>query len=444
MNYLRFLLFLIATWLLSPAAVSAPLVWHGVTEIASGPGEKGPWQQNDSRYRYVDDPTVLIDSQRNVAVAWVNQSIKDVLFQRYSPDGQAQLQEPVNVSRNPQTFSWLPRMERAPDDPQRIYVLWQEIIFSGGSHGGDMLFARSDDGGTSFSEPMNLSRSIGGDGKGRINAEIWHNGSLDLVAGPNGAVYAAWTEYDGPLWFSRSLDGGKTFSQPQIVAGGKEGLPARAPALALDSKGKIYLAWTHGEDRRANIHLAGSSDKGVTFSEPLIVAPSSGYADAPKLAAGPDGALHLAYAQSEAGPFASYHINYTRSEDGGRSFAPVHTISRPLPASSESAQYASLSVDEAGRIYVVYELYPGSGSEAQGLGVSVSADNGRSFSRPEAVPNSASPDGGINGSQQGKLMDKLAVDNDGNIAVVNSSLKRSEQSRVWLIRGEFTEQQTQR
>ena len=444
MTYLRFLPFLIATSLLSSAVVAAPVAWHGVTEIASGPGEKGPWQQNDSRYHYVDDPTVLIDAQRNVALAWVDQSRKDVLFQRYSANGQVQLAKPVNVSRNPETFSWLPRMERAPDAPDRVYVLWQEIIFSGGSHGGEILFARSNDGGASFSRPLNLSRSIGGDGKGRINAEVWHNGSLDLVAGPNGILYAAWTEYDGPLWFSRSLDGGKSFSTPQIVTGGKENLPARAPALALDGKGKIYLAWTHGESEEANIHLASSTDGGTTFSRPSIVAPSPGYADAPKLAVGPDGTLHLAYAQSEAGPFAAYQVYYTRSEDGGRNFAPARMISSPLPASAESARFPSLDLDAAGRVYVAYELYPDAGNEARGLGISISADEGRSFSRPEAVPNSASPDGGINGSHQGKLMEKLAVNNDGHIALVNSSLKRDVRSRVWLIRGEFAKQQGQR
>ena len=61
----------------------------------------------------------------------------------------------------------------------------QEIIFSGGSHG-DMLFARSDDNDATFSEPLNLSRSMGGDGKGRINVKVWHNGSPDLVSGPDG------------------------------------------------------------------------------------------------------------------------------------------------------------------------------------------------------------------------------------------------------------------
>ena len=86
------------------------------------------------------------------ALAWVDQGRKDVFFQRVD-EGPA-----VNVSRSPETFSWLPRVALAPGNPRNIVILWQEIIFSGGSHGGEMLFARSEDAGASFSAPLNLSR----------------------------------------------------------------------------------------------------------------------------------------------------------------------------------------------------------------------------------------------------------------------------------------------
>ena len=275
------------------AEAPAPLVWHGSMEIAAGRGERGPWQQNASRYDYVDDPTVAVDDKGSVAVAWVEQSRKEVLFQRFSADGSRQLAQPVNVSRSPATFSWLPRIAIAPQAPHHVFLLWQEIIFSGGSHGGDMLFARSSDGGVSFSEPVNLSRSIGGDGKGRINRDIWHNGSFDLIAGPQGALYVVWTEYDGPLWFSHSMDGGKHFSRPQRIAGNHE-KPARAPTLALAPDGTVYLAWTFGEEPSADIHVARFDNQRERFSTPHRVAPSRTYSDAPKLTIGTDGVLQKA------------------------------------------------------------------------------------------------------------------------------------------------------
>jgi hypothetical protein len=413
----------------------AQLVWHGVVEIAAGRGERGPWRQNESRFDYVDDPAVAITETGEVLVAWVEQARKDVFFQRISPDGTKQPAQPLNISRNPATFSWLPRIVFAPDAPQKLFVLWQEIIFAGGSHGGDIFFARSLDGGTTFSEPVNLSNSVGGDGKGRINRDIWHNGSLDLASSADGALYATWTEYDGLLWFSRSTDSGASFSRPQrIVALAK---PARAPSVAVGPDGAVYLAWTTGEDEAADIHLAKSTDGGRSFSAPRVVAPSKGYSDAPKLGIDAGGTLHLVYAESQGGPFDRYHVRYTRSMDGGRTFEAPRDISQPTPKSFAGAAFPALGLDAEGNLYVMWELYHDHRQRPQGLGLVVSRDGGRSFSAPSVVPGSIDPAGGSNGSHQGLLMKKLAVNGRGELAIANSTLKENARSRVWLIRAKM-------
>jgi hypothetical protein len=43
---------------------------------------------------------------------------------------------------------------------------------------------------------------------------------------------------------------------------------------------------------------------------------------------------------------------------------------------------------------------------------------------------------GFSGSQQGLLMEKLAVNAPGAIAVVNSTFKGNETSHIWLFRGQ--------
>ncbi len=450
---LAFAAFAIASSTAVPApaadAGAARLEWLGPIEIATGRGERGPWQQNESRYDYVDDPTVAITDAGEIAVAWVEQRRKDVFFQRLAPDGTRNLREPVNVSRSPETFSWLPRIVAAPNAPQTLYVIWQEIIFSGGSHGGDILFSRSVDGGETFSAPINLSDSIGGDGKGRINRDIWDNGSLDLAAGADGTLYAAWPEYDGPLWFSRSTDGGATFSRPQRVAGGGNAKPARAPALAAGPGRTVHLAWTIGEDDAADIRIVTSTDAGVSFDEPRIVAPSPGHSDAPKLAVDREGTVHLAYAESAGGPFDRHHIRYTRSTDGARSFDAPRDVSTPTPAPNQvpkplpgraptapmGAGYPALSIDSHGRTYVMWEIFQNRREPPRGLALAVSADRGRHFSKPAIIPGSIDPAGGFNGSHQGLLMSKLAVGPAGTVAVVNSSLMQDRRSRVWLMRG---------
>lgn len=431
------LLSAVALFLGCTLSSAASISWHEVIEVAAGRAERGPWRQNESHFDYVDDPAVAIDERGVVAVVWVEQARKDVFFTRFPPD-QKQPTYPINVSRTPRTFSWLPRIAIDPKNSQRIFVLWQEIIFSGGSHGGDILFAFSEDGGVTFREPLNLSRSMGGDGKGRINADVWDNGSLDIAVGADGAVYAAWTEYAGPLWFTRSRDGAK-FSQPMKISGEPEPKPARAPSLAADAERTVYLAWSAGESSRADIHFAVSTDGGVRFSTPRIISPSPAYSDAPKLAVDRGGGVHLVFGESAGGPFERHHIRYTQSRDGGRTFDPAREISSPLPEGAVAAGFPALSVDANAGVYVLYELYRSSRERPHGLGLSISRNGGRSFAPAILVPGSRDPNGG-NGSQQGLLTRKLAVNAAGAMAVVNSSFEQNERSRVWLIRGRLEEE----
>ena len=416
---------------------SAAITWGATIELARGGGIRGPWQQNDSRYDYVDDPTVAIAASGETAVAWVDQARKDIFFQVFERNGKRRLSQPVNVSRTPQVFSWLPRIVLTRHQPRDVYVLCQEIVFSGGSHGGDIFFSRSRDGGTSFEKPLNLSNSIGGDGKGRINKDIWHNGSLDLAIGADGTLHAAWTEYDGPLWFSRSTDRGATFSKPLQVAGGGNGKPARAPALAAGRDGSVYLAWTVGEEEGADIRLARSMDAGRTFGPTAVVAKTSAYSDAPKIAVDSRGTLHIVHAESASGPFDRYDIHYIRSYDGGQTFQPARELSKPQPQANSSAAFPALSVDDKDNLYVVWELYRDRREPPRGLAVSVSRDRGNTFSTPAVVPDSVDAHGGYNGSLQGLLMRKLAASGAGEVAVVNSSFKSGARSRAWLTRGEL-------
>ncbi|MFC5478640.1 sialidase family protein [Massilia suwonensis] len=393
--------------------------WHDTVEIAAGRGEKGPWRQNASHYDYVDDATVAF-APGGQLVAWAGQGGKDVWLRAVSDAGKPG--PPVNVSRSPATFSWLPRIAVDPRQASHLYLLWQEIIFSGGSHGGDILFARSRDGGRTFSEPLNLSRSRGGDGKGRLSRDVWSNGSLDLVAANDGSLVAAWTEYDGALWVARSVDGGAGFAAPRRIAGDAR-LPARAPALAAGPGATVHLAWTVGEDPAARIRVARSLDGGASFGTPQL-AGGEGRADAPALAVDGAGRLHLAYALHPPGRRAE--VRYARLDAGG--FGPARTVS------ASGAAYPMLAGDGKAGLVLAWENL-GPAGRPLSLGMAVSRDAGRSFSAPATVPGSAAPAGGSNGSQQGLLGRKLAVDGAGRIALVNSSLVPGEGSRVWLMRG---------
>jgi len=416
-----------------------PVHWQDPVEVATGEAYQGPWRMNESDFRYVDAPTVAMDETGRVGVAWVNQEAKDVYFQLRDASGRPLTEDPVNVSRSPDTFSWLPRMVMTEGDDGHVYLLWQEIEFSGGSHGGETFFARSVDGGRSFSEPQNLSRTPAGAGKGRLSTHRWDNGSHDLARGPDGTLYAAWTEYEGALRLSRSTDDGRTFSDPLHVAGSAT-QPARGPTLAVNPRGRVHLAWTVGEDPAADLRLATSGDRGSSFGDSRIPFETDGHSDAPALAAGSDGTLHLAYGESPDGPFGPSHVRYARSSDGGDTFEAPRRISGGPDDDAPGAGFPSLAVDGEGSPLLAWHVFPEAGSRPVGMGFAAGRDGGNSFSSPSLVPGTANPEAGFNSSLQGLLMRTLAAAPEGSghrtIAVVHGSFRPDHESRIRLFLGE--------
>lgn len=415
----------------SERLADSPVHWDDKLEIDSGDAYQGPWRMNQSEFLYVDDPTVAINEDGVIGIAWADQARQEIMFQAIGPDGETQHAEPVNASQHPGIFSWLPRMVTTSG---KVFLLWQEIVFSGGSHGGEIFFSRSTDGGATFSEALNLSNTEAGAGKGRLSLHRWDNGSLDLAMGPEGNLYAAWTEYEGPLFISRSTDEGENFSEP-IQLAGSNASPARGPSLAVDSEGIVQIAWTVGEDDRADIRYAKSADQGESFSEPQIVRETAGHSDAPKIAVDSENTVHLVYAESNPEFSQRYNVFYTSMEGGKDQFDEPRQISANHSGQVQSMSFPEIAVDENNSLYVIWELYPNVHQRPQGLALTYSEDGGSTFASPSLVSGTAGPELGTIGSRQGSLMRRLAVKEAGSLAIVNSTFLRGESSHIWLIRG---------
>jgi hypothetical protein len=66
--------------------------------------------------------------------------------------------------------------------------------------------------------------------------------TMALVEGPNGVV-AAW-ETDGQIYFASIKTGTTSFTKPQAAPG--EASKRKHPALALNARGEMMVAWTEG------------------------------------------------------------------------------------------------------------------------------------------------------------------------------------------------------
>jgi len=157
-----------------------------------------------------------------------------------------------------------------------VYVVWQESVGNYASKNYDIFFMKSNDGGDTFGDPVNLSNNPGFSEHPQI-ASVGDN------------IYIAWVDDSSgerKVMFSKSPDSGKTFSENIMVAQNTIG-PHHAE---LAAKGKnVYIVW-NGFDTEINnkVLFSKSNNEGETFGELREI----GKADAetyPKIAANADG-----------------------------------------------------------------------------------------------------------------------------------------------------------
>jgi hypothetical protein len=160
------------------------------------------------------------------------------------------------------------------------YVVWQDDNFGEGvsydRKNYDILFAKSVDGGKSFSNITNLSNTIAISERPTI------------VAYDNN-VYVIWIENglnEKNILFRKSTDGGNTFDQ--TIHLGSSG-HAKVPVLpkAMDAFGdNVYVVWRHltEDGEKGSIVLRSSKDSGNTFGEPTQISSNAEFTSSPKVA----------------------------------------------------------------------------------------------------------------------------------------------------------------
>ncbi len=102
------------------------------------------------------------------------------------------------------------------------------------------------------------------------------------VAG-DGTVYLAWRHIfqnsERDIAIAASTDGGKTFEQPVRVHDDRwelHGCPHTGPTVAIDSEGRVHIAWYTGVETHPGLYYAVSNSRGRSFSDPVKLGSASG------------------------------------------------------------------------------------------------------------------------------------------------------------------------
>lgn len=203
---------------------------------------------------------------------------------------------PIIVHRGAQTLDsafedkYYITCDNSPNSPYRghLYVPWKRVIPRDSST--QIVISKSTNRGSNWTQPLPVSPRKSG-----TSEDTTFGQSFPLCTiGPNGEVYLVWNDgTESSIGFAKSLDGGTSFSLPRNIVKYKpfgktkyisgqgyrhtvKGL-VRAeayPSIVCDvtggaRNGYLYLCWS--SDSIPNVYFSRSTDGGETWSNPIIV-----------------------------------------------------------------------------------------------------------------------------------------------------------------------------
>jgi hypothetical protein len=157
--------------------------------------------------------------------------------------------------------------------------LWLAWVFAG-----HVYVQHSSDQGKSYSAPSIVNRA-----PEKIAARAENRAKIQLDNAGN--IYISWTQslnkmYTGNIRFSRSVDGGQSFSQPITVNDDLQEISHRFDSMVVSDDGKVFISWLDKRDQQAAIdkqqeYIGGalyysySDDQGQTFSKNMNLSDNS-------------------------------------------------------------------------------------------------------------------------------------------------------------------------
>jgi len=271
-----------------------------------------------------------------------------------STDGGATWSGATIVQPEDGPFYDKPSITADPRTPGQAYSVWSRRTGPGGSAGVTML-AKTTDGGRSWSTPAVIYDP------GPFPQQ-WPHGNLITVLADGTLLDVFGLMNTSPFTASsgsatpdtemamRSRDGGQTWSVPVTIASVPSRLPGKSdsadqrldglplPAVALDLKGTVYVAWHQNPSPASgSIRVSRSGDGGATWSTPAGPAIPPGQAFFPALAADSSGRLGLLWYDSRNDTPGDSHLMadawFAYSRDQGRSWEQAH-VAGPFDALS--------------------------------------------------------------------------------------------------------------
>ena len=276
---------------------------------------------------------------------------------------------------------------------------WQSKDDLGGTIGtdSDILFARSTDGGNTWSAPAALNSIAVGDTDEDFDVSLATDGAGTWVA----------TWYGGELFgpdilTARSTDDGLTWAAPSLLHSSSE--VSLDASIATDGAGLWLVVWASDDDLGAtngtgdDIFVSRSSDSGVSWTAPVTLnssAPLAGFHRAPSIATDDIGTWLVTWAAFDAGT-GKRDILVSRSTDGGLSWSAESPLSPAANGFDDSGPH--VTTDGGGLWLTVWtskDPLGGTVGTDSDIFIARSADSGVTWTPPTALNSNAASDTGF-------------------------------------------------
>ena len=237
-----------------------------------------------------------------------------------------------------------------------------------------IYYSRSPDGGASWTVESRIDGSLG-----LIN--VAPSIVVDETGGPyDGDIYVVWQRDQAmslTVQFTESTDGGDTWAGPRTIDAGPSGSPGMYPRVAVDSVGKVHVAYMVGTVGSYLIADSVSIDGGVMWTKNTVVQPDSGFQGYPSIATG-GGVVCVAWEESTA---LSDILWFAASTDNGATWNRNWIIS--FGSGPYDASWVSITVDDGGEFHAAWVAADNTGVNS--VAYSHSKDGGATWAAPAKV-----------------------------------------------------------
>lgn len=292
---------------------------------------------------------------------------------------------PASPAREAMTRAWNERLSAAVGNAVSVAADEHGVLWLARMEKGHVWISRSEDGGRTFAGEVKVNaqpEAILADGQNR--PKVVAGGGVVAVTW----AQALPKLHTGHVRFARSVDGGRSFSAPATVNDNLDEIGHSFGTLTMNADGRLALVWLDGREKAAavkrgasyrgsSVQYVLSDDRGASFTPNRKLADHSCECCRIGIAFAPDG---TAYAQWR-------HVFGDNIRDFA--LAPLAEGAAVIRASEDDWHIAAcphhggdLAIDESGRRHLVW--FTGS---ARGAGIYYRFADGERFGPPLAFGN---------------------------------------------------------